>query len=164
VVVLHASDSVPGCCGERLAGEQTRRLDLDRIHAGNMVHDDAGAPSVLRKAGLPLGLGERGCKVSQLPCAGLKTGGEGLRSVVHSCSWRRKLSAGDLFLISPQRQTVTRRKVKSGQAKKGVEGPPLGLPMNGPTAVLERGKPKHLTPPLRPDVMLTARSFVTGGN
>src|SRR6266849_10824367 len=84
VVSVHRIDDVPGNAGDRLAGsEQTREVDLDWIHTGNVMHHYANLPSVLGKARLPLCFRKCGRKCSQCCCAGLETGGERLRSVAH---------------------------------------------------------------------------------
>src|SRR4030095_12912372 len=43
----------------RLAfGKQLCQLDFERVHAGDMMHDDADLAPVLGEMGLPLGVGE----------------------------------------------------------------------------------------------------------
>ncbi len=80
VVPVHRIDDVPGNTGDWLAGcEQTRKVDLDRIDAGNMMHHDADLPSILGEARLPLCFGERGGQFSQGGCAGLRRGRRGSR-------------------------------------------------------------------------------------
>src|SRR5215467_4224540 len=120
MVSVDRIDRVPRHPRDRLAGsEQTRKLDLNWVHTGDVVYNHPDFPSVLGQVRLPLRLRERGRKSSKSCRSVLKTGGKGFRPLVQHCPERRRLGFGDLFMImvfhssqSPlQRATVTRRKV-----------------------------------------------------
>src|SRR5438552_12097179 len=90
-----------------------REVDLDRVHAGNVMHHNADLPSVMGKACLPLCLGKCGRKCSERCCAGLETGGEGLRPVVHLCATSGRNPEYCLQIISvvfKGKQSLARRK------------------------------------------------------
>jgi hypothetical protein len=63
VVAVHRVDGIPGHAGDCLAGrEQTRKLDLNRIDAGDVMHHHSNPAAILGKGRLPFGLGECACK------------------------------------------------------------------------------------------------------
>src|SRR5260221_12285631 len=65
MVSVHGIDGVPGNAGDWLAAsEHTCQVDLDRVHAGNMMHHYANLASVLGNARLPLCFGKRGHECS----------------------------------------------------------------------------------------------------
>ena len=53
---------------------------LDRVDAGDVMHDDADLGAVMGNARLPLSLGKSGRKCGQCRCASFKTRGEGFSS------------------------------------------------------------------------------------
>ncbi len=71
----HASDRLPQC-------KRTRKVDLDRIDAGNEMHNFNNISAGLRQAHLPFGFGKCCRKRSQLSRADFKTGSECFTSIV----------------------------------------------------------------------------------
>ena len=63
------------------AGQHLRQLDLQRIHARDVMHDHADLAPVLRERGLPLGVGERARDGGERAGALLETIGEGVRAL-----------------------------------------------------------------------------------
>ena len=54
-------DRIPGHARYRLAaGQRLGQLNLQRVHAGNVMDDDTDLAAVLGNTGLPLGVGEGG--------------------------------------------------------------------------------------------------------
>ena len=94
VPCVHLVDSAPGHARHRLScGDRLRDLNLQRVHAGDVVHDDADLASVPGHACLPLGIGEATGKRCERGGALLKAFGEGVGSITHVLTpvhvWRR---------------------------------------------------------------------------
>ena len=63
---VHLVDVGHRHAGYRLAfRDGQRELNFERVHAGDVVHDDADGAAVVWDAGLPFGVGERGREGSQ---------------------------------------------------------------------------------------------------
>ena len=102
VVAVHRVDGVPGHAGDWLAGsQQLREVDLDRVHAGNVIT----TTPIFRPS-----LGRRVChSVSESVAANPA-------SAVAPASRRAARASDRLFIVAPsmkvpQRETVTRKNV-----------------------------------------------------
>ncbi len=90
MITVDGVNSLPSQVCDRLAGsEQIREIDLNRIHARNVVHHYSDLASVLWEGASPTDFGKRGRKSSQCRRAGLETSGEGFRPVGNRCFKRR---------------------------------------------------------------------------
>ena len=75
---------LPGDAGDRLArGDGLGELDLERIHGGDVMDDDADRPPVAGHADPPLGVGEGGGQVGQVGGPLFEAVGEGVGAAGH---------------------------------------------------------------------------------
>jgi len=81
---VHLMNRVPCDAGDRLSGGQRlRQLDLERVYARHVMHDDADEAAVLRHRSLPFLRAERLDKGSESICSLLNASGEGLCTLIH---------------------------------------------------------------------------------
>ena len=85
---IHLVDDIPRHARDRIpAGENLRQLDLDRVHARDVVHGDADLASVLGHAGLPLFVREAAGERRQRARPLLEAIGQGVRPWVGGTLW-----------------------------------------------------------------------------
>jgi len=86
VTGVHVVDHLVRDAGYRLTGrDRLRQLDLDRIDARDMVHDDADSAPVVWDWRIPLGFGEIVRQGSKGASALFETIGKRVSTMVHCC-------------------------------------------------------------------------------
>jgi hypothetical protein len=82
VLGIDLVDSVPGYAGYRLArGKRLGQLDFNRIHARDVMHDDADLAPILRDTSLPLRIAESACEGGKRVGPLFEASGKGLGSL-----------------------------------------------------------------------------------
>ena len=85
VTGIHFVNDVPGHSLDRLAlGKRLRQLDLQRVHRGDVMHDNSNLAAVAGDACLPLGVRERGCEINKRARSLFEAFGQRLRAAAGS--------------------------------------------------------------------------------